>query len=188
MPNKDALIIRLSGQVKEEVKNLQAAIDPNDLDGHGIEDDIHVTVRWGFDGVTREQLQAVIGDQPPARALLTKVSTFPPSPSSDQAEVLKIDVESNDLHRINRIVSNAFPAETSFPIYVPHVTIAYVKPGTAKKYTGRSLQIPVRLDHVTMSRSDLSSYDVPLSGSRFGLDIMSGKSVRETFESSRRTT
>lgn len=50
--------------------------------------------------------------------------------------MLKVDVNSPDLHRLNKLVTSLSPTEDSHPVYTPHLTIAYLKPGRGKKYAG----------------------------------------------------
>lgn len=118
------------------VKRLAARIDPQDLAGDGVEQNPHVTALYGLhDGVTGQHVQqALQGEQPP-KIKLGPVSTFPPSSSSEGTEVLKVDVHSPDLHRLHQKL-RSLPHTLTHPDYKPHITVAYVKPGTAQKYIG----------------------------------------------------
>lgn len=50
-------------------------------------------------------------------------------------DVLKIDVHSPDLHRLNTLLKQ-LPHVDTHPTYQPHVTLAYVKPGRGAYYAG----------------------------------------------------
>jgi N12 class adenine-specific DNA methylase/2'-5' RNA ligase len=63
---------------------------------------------------------------------LGKTSLFSNNPEYD---VLKVDVDSPDLHKLNKALSS-LPNENEHPDYHPHLTIAYLKKGTGKKYVG----------------------------------------------------
>lgn len=58
-----------------------------------------------------------------------EVSSF----NNPKFEVLKFDVESEDLHKLNKKFTK-FPFTSDYPEYHPHCTIAYVKKDKAKKY------------------------------------------------------
>jgi hypothetical protein len=57
--------------------------------------------------------------------------------SDGESDVLKIDVHSEDLHRLNTLLKS-LPYTDTHPTYQPHVTLAYVKPGRGKYYEGIS--------------------------------------------------
>jgi hypothetical protein len=75
------------------------------------------------------QAQQVIKDIGVVQARLGKLSVF----ELPDADVLKIDVEGNDLHRAHKKLE-LLPHVDTHPNYQPHLTIAYLKPGTAGKY------------------------------------------------------
>ena len=52
-------------------------------------------------------------------------------------DVLKVNVESPDLDHLHSVTKD-LPNSFSFPSYNPHVTVAYLKPGTGEKYLGLS--------------------------------------------------
>ena len=53
--------------------------------------------------------------------------------SNDDFDVVKIDVISDDLQKINTALKE-LPNQTTFPVYEPHLTIAFIKKGTGDKY------------------------------------------------------
>lgn len=50
--------------------------------------------------------------------------------------MLKVDVESPDLHKLNRLISRLVPTHDTHPRYQPHMTLAYLKKGRGAKYAG----------------------------------------------------
>ena len=69
----------------------------------------------------------------------TKITHF----SGEEYDVVKFDIESDLLHKINKELVK-FPHTSDFPDYIPHMTISYVKKGTGKKYN-RKLKNPITL-------------------------------------------
>jgi 2'-5' RNA ligase len=62
---------------------------------------------------------------------LTNVSIF----DNDDYDVLKIEVESDALNKLNQAISDNLDCTDTHPTYNPHVTVAYLKKGRGKKYT-----------------------------------------------------
>ncbi|MCK9570494.1 phage minor head protein [Candidatus Pacearchaeota archaeon] len=75
------------------------------------------------------QVQQVIRDIGVVRVKLGKLSVF----ELPDAEVLKLEVDSKDLHRAYKKLE-LLPHVDTHHNYQPHLTIAYLKPGTAGKY------------------------------------------------------
>lgn len=118
------------------VHELLRQIHPNDLKNPTFEagEQPHVTVLYGLHTKNPEEVFSQIkrsGAVRPATMHLGKIDLFR---HRDQ-DVLKINVESSDLHHLNGVVKK-LPNSYSFPSYEPHVTVAYLKPGTGEKYLG----------------------------------------------------
>lgn len=97
----------------------------------GYEDEPHITILYGFhEGVTHEEVLNAIKDFGPITLTLGKISKF----KQEELDVLKIDVESKDLHESNELLREKFAERLTvkFPDYHPHQTIAYVKKGAAE--------------------------------------------------------
>jgi 2'-5' RNA ligase len=56
-------------------------------------------------------------------------------------DVVKFDVKSKDLVKLNKLLTDSFEFTTDYPDYHPHMTIAYVKKGTGKKYNTNQKEI-----------------------------------------------
>lgn len=100
-------------------------------EGFGREDTIHVTVLFGLHIVTPILVRKIIKDFPAIRTTLGRISIF----ESEEYDVVKIDIHGNDLHLLNKKLSD-LPHTKTHPRYYPHVTIAYVKKGCGKKFVG----------------------------------------------------
>lgn len=110
-------------------------IDPNDI-AEDLGDDPHVTIRYGLHTQDPEDVRRVIGGSKRARIRTADVVSIFENPDAD---VVKVDVESEDLVRMNADLAS-LPHTDTKPGYKPHVTIAYVKPGTGKKYAGAKIR------------------------------------------------
>lgn len=147
----------------------QADLNPTSYGGDdkGLEPDPHVTVRYGVQGEDTAKLEAFIRSLAPFEAKLGKTSAFPPSESSDGGAVIKADIESPELHRINaEIEKHGDFAPSSFPDYVPHATVAYVKPDAVQKYVGMTetegKTFPVK--SIAITDRNGGAKEIPLEG------------------------
>lgn len=116
--------------------------------GYGRENQVHATVSYGIDpSVTPDALRDVLLEQGvPVELRLGKVSKF--SKPEDGYDVIKIEVDSPHLHRLHEAIEKAVgtPGNT-YPDYKPHMTVAYVKPGSCdhligqEPFAGRELRL-----------------------------------------------
>lgn len=121
----------------EAVLNLRDEIDPADLDGMGVKTGpIHITVRYGIQTEDTSTIEAYLSTLAPIEARLGKTSSFEPSESSDNAAVLIAPVECPELIEVNEHLADVGDFKAPDFEYHPHVTIAYLKPGTEEKYVG----------------------------------------------------
>lgn len=132
--------IDLHGELRRRVLDLANRILDGDLAEDGVETDPHVTVRWGLHGDDPEAVQELLHAERPVRIRLGKTSIFPANEAraqrgGSQHDVVKIDVDSPDLHRLNALLGE-LPHTDTHPEYKPHVTLAYVRPGAGEKYAG----------------------------------------------------
>jgi 2'-5' RNA ligase len=150
------------------IRGAQAMVDNADLMGDGKDiDDPHVTVRYGLQGDDTNGIRKYLNGQAPFTAKLGKTHAFPPSKHSDGASPIVAHVESDDLHRMNgEIEKHGDFKKSDFPDYKPHVTIAYVKPETAHKYTGMDITHGKKFDvhSIAISNRDGEKQEVPLQG------------------------
>lgn len=115
--------------------------DKDDPTVKGIEDECHCTVLYGiltnnFSDV-RNVLQgnSLIPNTRPFKVTLGPISFFE-AKEGDKYDVMKIDVISEDLIDLNKRLRDNLEYKSEHPNYIPHITIAYVKAGTSKKYKG----------------------------------------------------
>lgn len=106
-----------------------------DDDTMGREDKPHITVLYGIDTKKVTDVEKAVGKQPPITVELGKVSFF--ENSEKGYDVLKVDVKSEELDKLNKKLRKLLKASgNTFDVYKPHITIAYLKKGKAKKYQG----------------------------------------------------
>lgn len=103
-------------------------------EGHGRENEPHITVYYGINGNDIAPVQMSVTGCGPIRAKLGKISAFV---NEDKPyDVLKIDVESEDLHRLHALIKASCDCDELRPIYYPHLTLAYLKKGMSAQYVG----------------------------------------------------
>ena len=136
-----------------EMKLFHEKIDPKDLTDSGFETEPHVTLLYGLhdDEIDDKKVIDVCQSVKIGAMDLHNVSLF----ENEDFDVLKFDVRSNFLHKINEKLTE-FPHTTDFPEYHAHSTIAYLKPGKGKEYvekfSNRSFEVyPTRFVY---SKSD----------------------------------
>lgn len=120
---------------KQELKAIQDQIDEDDIyteeEGHGLENDPHITVLYGIHDQDVESVKDQLGDLSPCDYQLSGLSLF----ENEKFDVLKCSVKSADLKAMNKRCTDNLEYTNSYPDYVPHLTVAYLLPGTGKKYT-----------------------------------------------------
>lgn len=121
-------------RVCQMVKDIQDQIPPIQLVGDGYESWPHVTLLYGIVGTPIEDVIAMVRKFAPVDATFGRVSTF----ENPDGSVLKVEVDSPALHKLNAMLKSAFPVEETFPDYRPHLTLAYMDAEAAPSYTGSS--------------------------------------------------
>lgn len=125
----------LPDSVAARVLGLADRIKDDDLAAKGREDDPHVTVLYGITGDDVEPLRELLKAQAPIPVTLRRTSVFK-NGDADGFEVVKLNVDSPALHQLHSAIKASMPFESTRPMYQPHVTVAYVKPGCGDKYAG----------------------------------------------------
>lgn len=157
--------VNLSGKLADSLISLGKEIPDSDLADDGRETEPHITVKYGLHTDDHKPIQNILKDEKPITLRLGKTSLFPPN-EEDGYEVVKADVVSPDLHRLNKKISG-LPHTDTHPEYKPHATVAYVKIGKGKKYVGRDLSgHEYTTDHIIFSSK--SGKKVPVHLGRTG--------------------
>lgn len=96
------------------------------------EDEPHVTVLYGIHGDTPKPVLAALRDVEPFTIRLGRLSLF----QGQDHDVLKIEVHSAPLVRLNGLLRSRLCHTQTHPNYVPHVTVAYLRKGRGERYVG----------------------------------------------------
>jgi len=154
--------VNLPPAFAKSVMDAGSRIADEDLTEDGRETEPHATVKFGLHTNDAEDVRAILADEPPIRVKLGKVSLF----ENEDADVVKIDLDSADLHRLNKKIADALPHTDSHPTYQPHITLGYVKPGKGKKYLGLNALEgqEFTIDAITFSGKDRQKVSIPLGG------------------------
>jgi hypothetical protein len=118
----------------DKVPETSVYIDPNDPT-FGREDDPHITVLYGLHSSDPRPLKKLLSREKSFEITLGKMSLFT---RSDNFDVLKIDVSGNELHRIHKLFGDNLKVTETYPKYIPHVTIAYLKKSKGDEFVDDS--------------------------------------------------
>lgn len=133
------------------IKKLADDIDPADLAEDGLEDNYHVTVKYGIHTESASEIKKIVSGFGPVSLTIGKTSLF----ENDQ-DVLKFDVVSTDLRKLNAKITRSTKCTDTHSEYKPHITIAYLKSGRGKKYKNDDILSGVELTLDTMLFSSKS--------------------------------
>lgn len=156
--------VNLPIALNNSFKNATNGISTKDLTGDGRETEPHITLKYGLHDDNPAALKKALVGEGPIKAMIGKVSIF----KGEDSDVVKLDIDSPALHRLNAKVSDALPHTDTHPDYTPHMTLAYVKPGEGQKYVGKSIEgltgKEVSFPAVMFSAKDRSKTHIPLFG------------------------
>lgn len=127
-------------QEEDEISESDIYNDEENTKGREIEP--HVTILYGLSDSEIDEDDVILLLQSLKMPIveLTEISCF----TNDEFDVLKYDVQSDALNLYNSIVTSLFPYKSKFPDYHAHLTIAYMNPGSGKKYS-KKISIPKEL-------------------------------------------
>jgi hypothetical protein len=125
----------------------------------GREKECHVTIRYGFlPDLNELNVREILKGVTPFTITLNGISLF--NNEKEGFDVVKYDVESDVLRKLNSL-SGKFPNENKFPDYKPHMTIAYVKPGTFDKPVAKmNVQVPIKQICYSPAKGGKSYFDL----------------------------
>lgn len=148
LPEKIAKKIYNWGLKNIEDKHLYT--NPEEDRSYGRENEIHCTVLYGIHDKKSDAVRKLLKDTTPFDIKLGKLSVFTNPESFD---VLKVEVTGKKLHNLHNLLCNNLEVTQSYPDYNPHVTIAYMKKGTAKPFIGNDVfsDTVMKVDEVVFS-------------------------------------
>lgn len=169
------LMAHMPREFADHIRHLTRQIDRREIVKPAFEpgEQPHVTVLYGLHTKNPAEVhQAVKSSNPPpsAEVEVGKLGVF----RTSKFDVLKFDVKSPDLERLHHQVKK-LPNSFSFGSYEPHVTVAYLKRGTADKYAAwldSALQgRRVRVGSLVFSTPEKHVSVIPLSHSPVGESV-----------------
>jgi 2'-5' RNA ligase len=113
-----------------DLESLKSKIDPKDLSERGFSDNPHITLLFGLhDEVEAHDIMNIVAHYDTFDIEVNGIDIF----ENEEFDVLKLNVVlSKELKSINKLLS-ILPHTNDYD-YSPHITIAYLKKGTGKKY------------------------------------------------------
>ncbi len=126
--------VNLPEELAQAIYAFGQTIPADILAADGREDDIHITLKYGIHTTDPTDVRAALKGVGPITLTLGAMDRF----EAPDYDVLIITVDSPDLVYANAKVSRELAVTDTHPVYQPHVTIAYLKPGWAKQYVGDS--------------------------------------------------
>jgi len=134
-------------------------INPDDVyeepgdNTHGIQKNPHVTILYGLhEGVTEEQVKSVFENfDADINIKVDGIDIF----ENKDYDVVKFNVIPDGALQYLHDELSKFPNSNEYPDYKPHITVAYVKSGTGKKYIKPDYKYEVKnVDKITYSLSN----------------------------------
>lgn len=114
----------------------------------GKEVEPHITILYGLHkDIKHHKLIEDLESIQPITITLKSISLF----KNDSFDVLKIDVESEQLRKARDLFINKYDNTQTFDQYNPHITIAYLKKGRGYKYLKNKLSKKLKCTEVKYS-------------------------------------
>ena len=147
-----------------QMKKLHEMIDKKDLyeetedDSYGLEEEPHCTILYGLEPeVDVKDVENIVKQFTYGPLKLYNASAF----ENEKYDVLKFDInylneeKEKVLHNANKALKK-LPYKSDYPEYHPHMTIAYLLPGKAKKYIEelKDSEYEVWTTHLVFSQPD----------------------------------
>lgn len=129
------LMAMISEDQTDPLKKFQKTIKEDHLheeegEEYGLQSDFHVTVLYGIHETSPKSTFDLLQGESEFFVSLGDVTLF----ENENYDVLKIDVTSGELRRLNLEVRKSVEYTSKFNDYKPHITLAYLKKGKGSLY------------------------------------------------------
>jgi 2'-5' RNA ligase len=98
----------------------------------GREYEPHITALYGLVGCDVDDVVRIVSKMSSPLVKFGKVNAFP---AGDDGAPLFVEIDSPDMHRINKTLRSSLPHVSKYPDYNPHATLAYVNDAESLKGT-----------------------------------------------------
>jgi hypothetical protein len=161
--------VELTGSLRRKLLAIGGQIEDADLGDDGREEEPHVTVRYGLHADSPAPVAELVRGFGPVSLTVGRLNAFRGAVSGKDYDVIYAEVDSPDLHRLNKLLAD-LPHTDTHPAYVPHACVGYVKAGLADKYltalapVGLSDTVP----RLTFSTAGRERTVIPLAAAKHG--------------------
>jgi 2'-5' RNA ligase len=135
---------------------ITSSIDPNDIytdeDKPGISKDPHITLLYGYDNsIIPEMVENILKNfiKEPIEVEIEGIGLF----ENKTFDVVKFNIKKSEILQKLYDELSKLPNSNKFKNFTPHITIAYVKKGTGKKYV-REYKHKVTVDTICYSMTN----------------------------------
>jgi len=162
--------VELPEYIKKKMLSFGKEIEKDDLfieeADDGLELTPHITLKYALTTDKVKDVKNILRKEKGGKIKVCKSGIF----ESENYDVVKMDVESEDLQRLHSKINN-LPHHDKYPEYKPHATLAYVKKGCGKKYDGKFvLDKSFRFKEVFFGNKDKRNYRIILASVKENLD------------------
>jgi hypothetical protein len=141
---------------RENIDKDDIYVDPEDP-SYGIEDDPHVTILYGVDNESFGPICDLCRKWPRVDIKFSGMSVFNGEETGKPYDVIKLGVVGHGIYKLHGALRDGIPNDFKWPEYRPHLTVAYVKAGTGKKYL--ALKHPLEGEELSFDKFQFTGTD-----------------------------
>lgn len=131
--------------------------------GYGRENIPHITIIYGLHNEADYfTIRRMLGNYKNIPVKLTNISKF----SEEKYDVIKIDVVSEVCYQIHNQIKDSCDNTQTYPLYNPHVTLAYVLPGSCDFLLGTEVNEEFKIKECEFWHKE--GYAIPLQVGKYG--------------------
>lgn len=133
----------------------------SDLDRYGLENEPHITIIYGLhNDIFDDEVIELFSDLKKSEFDI-KINGIDCFHNLDY-DVLKMNVKSDKLMELNE-VSKKLSHTSTYPCYIPHITIGYFQKGLAECYSQPNFEMIISyIDKIIYSKTNGQKIDIPI--------------------------